>query len=78
MSGFPQSSQDTLSRDWEPFQSQKPLIGDKTGPAIIAQTYCDVRPDYLPKQAERLRLTAAAASPEIDESNRINNSNTVR
>ena len=33
------------------------LIGDKTGPAIIAQTYGDVRPDHLLKQAQRIRLT---------------------
>jgi integrase len=32
------------------------LIGDKTGPAIIAQTYGDVRPDHLLKQAKRVRL----------------------
>lgn len=36
------------------------LIGDKTGPAIIAQTYGDVRPDHLLKQAQRIRLTAQA------------------
>ena len=28
------------------------LIGDKTGPAIIAQIYGDVRPDHLLKQAQ--------------------------
>jgi integrase len=33
------------------------LIGDKTGPAIIAHTYGDVRPDHLLKQAQRIRLT---------------------
>jgi len=33
------------------------LIGDKSGPAIIATTYGDVRPDYLLKQAQRIRLT---------------------
>ncbi len=33
------------------------LIGDKTGPAIIAQTYGDVRPEHLLKQAQRIRLT---------------------
>ena len=36
------------------------LIGDKTGPAIIALTYGDVRPDHLLKQAQRIRLTVAA------------------
>ncbi len=33
------------------------LIGDKTGPAIIAKIYGDVRPDYLFQQAQRIRLT---------------------
>jgi hypothetical protein len=35
------------------------LIGDKTGPAIIAHTYGDVRPDHLLAQAQRIRLTVA-------------------
>ena len=34
------------------------LIGDKTGPAIIAHTYGDVRQDHLFAQAQRIRLTA--------------------
>ena len=33
------------------------LIGDRTGAAIIAHTYGDVRPDFLLKQAQRIRLT---------------------
>jgi integrase len=33
------------------------LIGDKSGPAIIAQTYGDVRPEHLMQQAQRIRLT---------------------
>jgi len=33
------------------------LIGDKSGPAIIAHTYGDVRPDHLLAQARRIRLT---------------------
>lgn len=33
------------------------LIGDKTGPAIIARIYGDVRPDHLFKQAQRIRFT---------------------
>ena len=37
------------------------LIGDKTGPAIIATTYGDVRPDHLLKQAQRIRLTVQAS-----------------
>ncbi len=36
------------------------LIGDKTGPAIIAHTYGDVRPDHLLAQARRIRLTVTA------------------
>lgn len=37
------------------------LIGDKTGPAIIAHTYGDVRSDHLLKQAQRIRLTMQAS-----------------
>lgn len=33
------------------------LIGDKSGPAIIALTYGDVRPEHLMRQAQRIRLT---------------------
>ena len=40
------------------------LIGDKTGPAIIAHTYGDVRPDHLLKQAQRIRLTVQARRSE--------------
>ena len=36
------------------------LIGDKTGPAIIATTYGDVRPDHLLAQAQRIRLTVSS------------------
>jgi integrase len=36
------------------------LIGDKTGPAIIAHTYGDLRPDHLLAQARRIRLTVTA------------------
>lgn len=32
------------------------LIGDKSGPAIIARTYGDVRPEHLLKQAQRVRF----------------------
>jgi integrase len=39
------------------------LIGDKTGPAIIAQTYGDVRPDHLLRQAQRIQLTATQSIP---------------
>jgi integrase len=38
------------------------LIGDKTGPAIVALTYGDVRPDHLLKQAQRIRLTVEGSS----------------
>lgn len=37
------------------------LIGDRSGPGIIAQTYGDVRPDHLIKQAKRVRLLARKA-----------------
>jgi integrase len=33
------------------------LIGDKSGPALIASTYGDVRPDHLLAQARRIRHT---------------------
>jgi len=47
------------------------LIGDKTGPAIIAHTYGDVRPDHLLKQAQRIRLTAT--QPSQESSNKSSN-----
>jgi integrase len=50
------------------------LIGDKTGPAIIALTYGDVRPDHLLKQAQRIRLTVQsghADQPAV--SNKLSN-----
>ena len=34
------------------------LIGDKTGPSLIAQVYGDLRDDHLMKQAQRIRLHA--------------------
>jgi integrase len=40
------------------------LIGDKTGPAIIAAVYGDVRPDHLLKQAQRIRLRVVENTPE--------------
>lgn len=39
------------------------LIGDKSGPAIIALTYGDVRPEHLLKQAQRIRLTVQEGHP---------------
>ncbi len=38
------------------------LIGDKTGPSLIAQVYGDLRPDHLLAQARRIQLTASAAA----------------
>src|SRR5947207_10608007 len=56
------------------------LIGDKTGPAIIALTYGDVRPEHLLKQAQRIRLTVQEICGEGDEpsasGSSINSSNT--
>jgi hypothetical protein len=40
------------------------LIGDRTGAAIIAHTYGDVRPDHLLKQAQRIRLTVQTNQTE--------------
>jgi len=51
------------------------LIGDKTGPAIIAHTYGDVRPDYLLKQAQRIRLTASQPINAAGEASSIKSSN---
>lgn len=52
------------------------LIGDKTGPAIIAHTYGDVRPDHLLKQAQRIRLTATQPSPVAGQESSNASSNT--
>lgn len=52
------------------------LIGDKTGPAIIAHTYGDVRPDHLLKQAQRIRLTATHPASVAKEASSIGSSNT--
>ena len=38
------------------------LIGNKTGPAIIAHTYGDVRPDHLLAQARRIQFGAVGGS----------------
>jgi hypothetical protein len=40
------------------------LIGDKSGPAIIARTYGDVRPEHLFKQAQRIRFIAGT-KPDV-------------
>lgn len=53
------------------------LIGDKTGPAIIAQTYGDVRPDHLLKQAQRICLTVQANQASPADGSSIGSSNTL-
>ena len=53
------------------------LIGDKTGPAIIAHTYGDVRPEHLLKQAHRIQLTATQPSSPAAEGGSIKSSNPV-
>jgi integrase len=53
------------------------LIGDKTGPAIIAHTYGDVRPDHLIAQARRIRLTAVESSSEGDTASSNSSSNAL-
>jgi integrase len=50
------------------------LIGDKTGPAIVAQTYGDVRPDHLLKQAQRIRLSIQSAQPSQERASSIKGS----
>lgn len=50
------------------------LIGDKTGPAIVALTYGDVRPDHLLRQAQRIRLSVQSGqTDESGVSNRMSN-----
>lgn len=51
------------------------LIGDKTGPAIIAHTYGDVRPDHLLKQAQRIRLTVQHGQHDEQPGSSIASSN---
>ncbi len=50
------------------------LIGDKTGPAIIAHTYGDVRPDHLLKQAQRIRLTVQTCQDGAGQASSIKSS----
>jgi integrase len=52
------------------------LIGDKTGPAIIALTYGDVRPDHLFKQAQRIRLSVQSKVASPEEASSIKGSRT--
>jgi integrase len=44
------------------------LIGDKSGPAIIAAVYGDVRQEHLLTQAKRIQLRAVRPEPEAAES----------
>jgi integrase len=53
------------------------LIGDKTGPAIVALTYGDVRPDHLLRQAQRICLTVQAKQDGKAEEGSIKGSNTL-
>jgi integrase len=53
------------------------LIGDKTGPAIIARVYGDVRPDHLFKQAQRIRLTVQSCEKSESQTSSIKSSITV-
>jgi integrase len=39
------------------------LIGDKTGPSLIAEVYGDVRPDHLLAVARKIQLTAKTRNP---------------
>jgi hypothetical protein len=51
------------------------LIGDKTGPSIIARTYGDVRPDHLFKQAQQIRLTVQSGQNGDGQPSSIKSSN---
>ena len=53
------------------------LIGDKTGPTIIATTYGDLRSDHLLKQAQRIRLTVQASQAGGPEASSIERSITL-
>jgi integrase len=53
------------------------LVGDKTGPAIIALTYGDVRPDHLLKQAQRIRLTVQSGKNGEGQTSRTKSSTTL-
>jgi hypothetical protein len=53
------------------------LIGDKTGPAIIAKIYGDVRPDHLFRQAQRIRLTVQSGQDGERQTSSIKSSITV-
>jgi integrase len=52
------------------------LIGDKTGPAIIAHTYGDIRPDHLLAQARRIQFNVGEPHGEAERQSSIKSSNT--
>jgi integrase len=54
------------------------LIGDRSGPAIIAHTYGDVRPDHLLKQAQRIRLTVQTGHDATEHGSSIRSSITLQ
>lgn len=43
------------------------LIGDKSGPAIIASTYGDVRQEHLIRQAQRIRFCVSRDDSKVSE-----------
>ena len=49
------------------------LIGDKTGPAIIAHTYGAIRPEHLLARRIRLSVGGARGEPERQCSNKSSN-----
>jgi integrase len=53
------------------------LIGDKTGPSIIARIYGDVRPDHLFQQAQRIRLTVPSGQNGDGQPGSIESSNSL-
>lgn len=54
------------------------LLGDKSGPAIIALTYGDVRPAHLFNQAQRIKLTVSGETNQRGRSGSIDSSNTAQ
>src|SRR5215475_10127235 len=51
------------------------LIGDKTGPTIISQTYGDVRPEHLIAQARKISLMAGSGVEKPARGSSIKSSN---
>jgi hypothetical protein len=54
----PAMSQTTTIQSLDESGAAGQLIGDKTGPSLIADEYGDVRPDHLIAIARKIRLTA--------------------